>query len=126
MAYSSDSDIINYLSTEELSSLTGSTEIDYAKIEFARERSDAFIDLFLQGKVSFDKVNVPVIINRISVELTIVFLYENYHNSDEIPNMIQRRKRDITRLLQDIAASKLVLAPNTTYDTILCLTNSIK
>ena len=106
MAYSSDSDLLKEFSTEELARLTGDptgTTIDTDRTTHARTNADAMIDAYLHGRytVPFESP-VDLIINKISVDLTVVNLYDYAYRDSSVPNTVVWRRIYGLKLLKDI------------------------
>lgn len=124
MAYSNNDDLFICISSSELARITGGSEIDYDKVNQARNSGDSIIEAYLFGRIKLDLDNIPMIINKISIDLTIVNLFENYYSFSDIPNTIQRKKRDSINLLKEIALSKINIFPQNS-NKILVQTNKV-
>lgn len=79
---------------------------DEAVIAEAMAMADAEMDLYLGQAVTTPLPQVPPVLARIAVQLTLHFLYLRRNVADETR---QAEYRNCTRLLQDIAAGKLRL-----------------
>lgn len=105
MSYSTDSQLLKELSNSELAVLTGDSTgstVDQNKIDQARFHADTLIDTFLYGRYGVPFEEPPAIINKLSIDLTIVSLYENTYKDAALPYVIVYRKLDAMKLLDKI------------------------
>lgn len=123
MPYSNNNDLINSIGSDELARITGGSSINTEMTDLARENADAIIDGYLFGRVGLDIDNIPELILKLSVDLTIVNLSENYYRLGDVPNTIIRKKRDSITILKDIASGKIIIGSDTTSESIISITN---
>lgn len=124
MAYSNNDDLLISINSSELARITGGSEIDYDKVNQARSNADSIIDAYLFSRISIDMEDIPNLLCKISVDLTLVNLFENYYSFSDVPNTIQRKRRDSINLLRDIALSKINLYPENS-NKILVIKNKV-
>lgn len=106
MAYSTDEDLLKEMSESELAKLTGDptgTEINSERTSYARTTAETLIDAYLNGRYQ-TPISEPVdpLINKLSIDLTFVNLYEIYYQRSQISQTITFRKLNAIRLLKDI------------------------
>ncbi|MBX3043897.1 MAG: DUF1320 domain-containing protein [Candidatus Kapabacteria bacterium] len=107
MSYSDITDISELIGESELIRLTGSDPPDESKILAAIGFADSLINAYTYGRVTIPTVEVPPLINKISADLAIVLLSENYYRFNELPNTLLRLKIQSFKLLEDIAMGKI-------------------
>jgi len=107
MAYSLPLDLLTQISESELAILTGDptgTTVDWTKYEFARISADHTIDIYLWGVYNVPFIEEPVypIIRKLSVDLTLVYLYEAAYKDTNLPNAIVWRRINAIKMLKDL------------------------
>jgi len=115
MSYSVDDDMLYEFSESELAILTGDptgTTIDWDRVAFARDNSARTIDTYLKGvyEVPFSEEPVPSLIRKLSIDLTVVFLYEIAYKNSSVPNSIVWRRIYAIKLLKDLRDGIVTLA----------------
>lgn len=106
MAYSTDEDLLREMSESELAKLTGDPtgmEINTERTTYARTTAETLIDAYLNGRYH-TPLSEPVdpLINKLSIDLTFVNLYEIYYQRSQISQTVTFRKLNAIRLLKDI------------------------
>ncbi len=106
MAYSTDEDLLNEFTNEELARITGDSTgqtIDSDRLSYARSNADALIDSYLYGRynVPFQSPIDPII-KKMSLDLTVVNLYEYAYRNTILPNAVSWRKIYAMKLLKDL------------------------
>ncbi len=114
MAYSIQDDLLTQISESELAILTGDptgTTIDWTKYEFARINADYTIDIYLYGTYNVPFTIEPVypIIRKLSVDLTLTYLYEAAYKDSAIPNSIVWRRINAIKMLKDLRDGNIVI-----------------
>lgn len=107
MSYSTDEDLLYEFSESELAILTGDptgTTVDWERVGFARDNSARTIDTYLKGvyEVPFNEEPVPSLIRKLSIDLTVVFLYEIAYKNSSVPNSIVWRRIYAIKMLKDL------------------------
>ena len=114
MPYSTQDDILFEISESELAVITGDptgTTVDWSKYEFARINADTTIDIYLYGVYNTPFTEEPIypIIRKLSVDLTLVYLYEAAYKDSVVPNAMVWRRINAIKLLKDIRDGKVVI-----------------
>ncbi|MFH1049314.1 MAG: DUF1320 domain-containing protein [bacterium] len=114
MSYSVDNDLLFEFSESELAILTGDptgTTIDWDRVEFARINADRTIDTYLWGvyQVPFTEEPVPPLVIKLSVDLTVVYLYEIAYKNSSVPNSIIWRRIYAIKMLKDLREGVITL-----------------
>ena len=115
MSYSIDEDLLYEFSESELAILTGDptgTTIDWDRVAFARDNSARTIDTYLKGvyEVPFSEEPVPSLIRKLSIDLTVVFLYEIAFKNSSVPNSIIWRRIYAIKMLKDMRDGIITLS----------------
>lgn len=115
MSYSTDEDLLYEFSESELAILTGDptgTTIDWDRVAFARDNSARTIDTYLKGvyEVPFKEEPVPSLIKKLSIDLTVVFLYEIAYKNSSVPNSIVWRRIYAIKMLKDLRDGIIALS----------------
>ncbi len=108
MAYCSPSDLLNMISSEELTELTADSGDmpNELVVEEAIARADAEIDTYLGGRYSVPVTPVPPRLKALSVDMAI---YHLYSRRSVIP-AVRREKYEAARaFLEAVAAGRLGL-----------------
>lgn len=125
MSYCTVEGIVGILGEEEIQRLTN-LETDYeVRVQLAIDFADSLINGYLFNRQKIDENNIPVIINKISTELAIVILAENYYRFTEMPNSLIRQKRACISQLEDIAKGKISMFDNLPNSSIHFISNKI-
>jgi len=109
MAYCTVDDIKNALSERrliELSNDQDSSSVNTTVVEAAIKKADGVIDAYCRKRYSIPLADPPNVINALSVELSIYFLYSR---KSEAPDDIQKRYEKAIEMLEQIAEGKLKL-----------------
>lgn len=120
MAYSTQSDLEEQISQDELVELTddaGSGAVDISVVARAVTDADAEIDSYCATRYSTPFDPVPVIIRKLSVDLAIYNLFAR--RSLKVPEERQKRYDNAIRFLRDVARGLISLgadAPETSLD----------
>ncbi len=114
MGYSTDADLLLEFSESELAILTGDptgTTIDQDRVDFARLNADRTIDTYLWGvyNVPFVEEAVTPLIRKLSVDLTIVYLYEIAYKNSSLSNAIVWRRIYAFKMLKDLRDGKITI-----------------
>jgi phage gp36-like protein len=125
MPYSTYEDLVATIGEDELTRLTGGTEPDLDKINNAIKNADCLIDAYTFGKCRIDDENIPDLIRKISVDLTLVILSENYYHFSELSNTMIRKRRDSISLLQELSKGKITPVEEGCGSTIKVITNKL-
>jgi phage gp36-like protein len=108
--YSTDDDLLLEFPLDQLEEITGGTSLDTDQTALARERADDLIDSFLAGGYEVPLESpVPALINKISVDLTIAYLYESDRLAGFVPETVYKRKQSALKLLEDFVKGNLIL-----------------
>ncbi len=111
MSYSTDADLLKEFSTAELAKLTGDitgTTVDYDRVNLARFKADTMINSYLIGRVAYvSPLPVSPMMNLVSLELTIVFLFEIAYAKRIMPSTILYRKQNAINILNQFQNGKL-------------------
>lgn len=113
MAYSTNEDLLNQMSFEELARLSGDdtgAAVDEDRIDEARRNADALTDTFLNGRYTLPFESVPEIIRTISIELTVYFLNEYKFRDSMISPAVIAIKDNSLKLLSLIQNGDLKIA----------------
>jgi phage gp36-like protein len=79
MAYSTATDLQNYLPAEQVRQLTDDNDtddIDLEKLNDAIRRADDLIDSYIRGRYTVPLVNIPALIRDMSTKLASYFLFK--------------------------------------------------
>ena len=125
MPYSTYEDLVATIGEDELTRLTGGTEPDLDKINNAIKNADCLIDAYTFGKCSIDEANIPDLIRKISVDLALVILSENYYHFSELSNTMIRKRRDSISLLQELSKGKITPVEEGCGSAIKVITNKL-
>lgn len=112
MPYSTDNDLLKEYSESELAKLSGGsgTTVNTDRTDYARSNADALIDAYLFGRVPDSyKTSVPQIITKISVDITIAYLYDIAYCNGSVPNAVTWRKINAVKMLKDIQKGDIQL-----------------
>lgn len=113
MPYSADSDLLKEFSNSDLAKLTGDpsgSTIDAERTAYARQNADALIDAYLYGRYSVPFTSpVDPIIKKLSIDLTVVNLYDYAYRNSSLPNAVVWRKLNGVKLLKEIRAGNVAL-----------------
>lgn len=109
MAYCTKADILDLLTEEQLIGLTddhGVGRVDDAKVVKAIADADAEIDGYAGERYSLPFSPVPLIVRKLSVDISIYNLYARRQGAPE-----ERRQRydNSSKLLREIAAGRVTL-----------------
>lgn len=115
MSYSTNEDLLYEFSESELAILTGDptgTTVDWDRVSFARDSSARTIDTYLKGvyEVPFKEEPVPSLIRKLSIDLTVVFLYEIAYKNSSVPNSIVWRRIYAIKMLKDMRDGLITLS----------------
>lgn len=86
----------------------GGVAIDNAKVDQAISDADTTINSYLQSRYSMPFATTPKLINRLSADLAIYFLYQRKYDAD-MPDSMRARYTDAVRMLDAIANGKINL-----------------
>jgi phage gp36-like protein len=114
MSYSIDDDLLFEFSESELAVLTGDptgSTIDWDRIQFARINADSTIDTYLWGVYSVPFTGEPVypLIRKLSVDLTVIFLYEIAYKNSSLPNTVVWRRIYAFKMLKDLRDGNITI-----------------
>jgi hypothetical protein len=117
MAYSNIDDLLLELSEQELINLTrGTDEPDESVASRAIEFADALINAYLAGTYKLPLAEpIDELIKKISVDLAIVYLAENYFAYSSLPGVLVWKKIYAIKNCKDLQAGFLKL-PNHAMD----------
>jgi phage gp36-like protein len=109
MAYSQDSDLTNDIITaKELIDLTddeNGTTVNYSRVAQARKKIDDLLDASLRvGGYTLPLAATPAIVNNISIDGTVYFLWER-KKKHSMPEGMKDKKKAIDALLRKIETS---------------------
>lgn len=125
MAYSQILDMINSFGSDELAKITSNNPPDEYKINTAIAYSDSLIDAYSYGRCDFNKLDVPLLIKKISSDLAYVILCEYYYSYNELPNAVSRLKQTSFQLLDNIAKGHIAADTSNSSSKIIRITNKI-
>lgn len=109
MAYSTVTDLKNYLPKDILQILSddnNADNIDVEKVNFAIREADNRIDGYLRGRYTLPLASVPFLITEYSVRLTVYFLYIR-GLSTTLPDSLKENYKDVNSSLKEIQAGRL-------------------
>ncbi len=112
--YSTYDDLLIEFSEAELAKLTGDPtgmSIDYDRVDYARTSADTTIDSYLWGvyDVPFDAEPIYPLIRKMSVDLTIAYLYEIAYKNTTLPSQVLWRKLNAIRTLKDMRDGNITI-----------------
>ena len=123
MAYCTQDDILQQLSSDKLITLTSETgdAADSDIVTRAIEDADATIDTYCQARYTVPLDPVPTRIREVSVDVSIYNLYSR--RDDMIPYLRKDRHKEAIRFLEKVSEGKIELgastpAPTNTGDTV--------
>lgn len=128
MSYSTDNDLLAEFTTSDLARLTGDPSgvtIDYDRIEHARADADSIINGYLVGRypLPLEEPLDPLII-KLSVDLTVVHLFEFAYSKGTMPNTVVWRRINALKVLKDLmngsAGLMLNPVPNLNSGKVIC------
>ena len=114
MSYSLDEDLLLEFSESELAILTGDpsgTTIDWDRVAHARVSGDSVIDTYLWGVyvVPFTEEPLPPLLRKLSIDLTVVNLFEIAYKNSAVPNSIVWRRIYAIKMLKDLRDGAITL-----------------
>lgn len=120
MPYSTDNDLLKEMSVSDLAKLTGDptgTEINTERTSYARSTADTLIDAYLNGRYQ-TPLSDPLdpLINKLSIDLTFVNLFEIYYQKSQISQTVTFRKLNAIRMLKDIREGIVHINAKTSSD----------
>lgn len=113
MPYSDNNDLLLEFSNEQLALLTGdssASNIDYDRIDHAREAADTIIESLLDARYNIASLQGKALIKRISIDLTIYFLYKYEYKDIPLPAELIERRENALALLNSLQEGKISLA----------------
>lgn len=113
MPYSSNTDLLKQFDSAELAKLTGDetgTTVDTDRTDNARDIADATIDSYLYGIYDVPLQGTDPIVKKLSVDLTIYYLYSMEYKDYPLPEDVIIRRNYALNLLKDIKEGELTLA----------------
>lgn len=133
MAYSTDADLLDEMSASELAKLCGDptgVTLDAARTAHARSNADRTIESYLLGRYASQTTmpNTPII-RKLSIDLTIVNLYEFAYAKRVIPGTILIKKQEAMKTLQDFQSGKvsfLDYIPGAKFSAEIITNNNVK
>jgi phage gp36-like protein len=84
----------------------GGGEYDPDTVSRAITDADSMIDGYLRSRYQVPFASTPKIVQRLSVDLTVYYLYQRKHDF-EMPDPVRFRYTDAIRTLESIAAGKM-------------------
>jgi len=111
MSYSTQTDLLNRISEDDLIGLTDKTdagEIDTTIVTRAIADADAEIDGYCGSRYTLPFSPVPVMIRKLSVDIAMYNLY-GLNPTLEIPEEIQARYDNAVRFLRDVSSGRVSL-----------------
>jgi len=111
MAYCTESELFKAVPEDNIIQLTddeNTGNINSDRVTEAILKADAIIDSYLRAQYTVPLTTVPELINNISVDLAVYFLYKRRRET-EIDDGIRLRYTDAIALLKDINSGKLKL-----------------
>lgn len=114
MEYSIYEDILLQIPESELAILTGDptgTMVNTERVTTARINADMTIDTYLWGvyNVPFTEEPIYPLIRKLSVDLTIVYLYETAYKDSNLPNTIVWKRIYAIKMLKDLKNGKITV-----------------
>jgi len=114
MEYSIYEDILLQIPESELAILTGDptgTNVNEERVTTARINADTTIDTYLWGvyDVPFTEQPIYPLIRKLSVDLTIVYLYETAYKDSNLPNAIVWKRIYAFKMLKDLRDGKITV-----------------
>jgi len=114
MEYSIYEDILLQIPESELAILTGDptgTTVNEERVTTARINADTTIDTYLWGvyNVPFTVEPIYPLIRKLSVDLTIVYLYETAYKDSNLPNTIIWKRIYAFKMLKDLRDGKITV-----------------
>lgn len=133
MAYSTDADLLKEMSASELAKLCGDptgVTLDTARTAHARSNADRTIESYLLGRYA-SQVTMPntPIINKLSIDLTVVNLYEFAYAKRVMPGTILIKKQEAMNVLRDFQSGKISFldyTPTTSFSPEIITNNNVK
>lgn len=118
MSYSIDDDLLFEFSESELAVLTGDptgSTIDWDRVNFARVNADSTIDTYLWGVYNVPFIEEPLfpLIRKLSVDLTVIFLYEIAYKNSALPNTVVWRRIYAFKMLKDLRDGNIKIMDST-------------
>lgn len=108
MSYSTQSDLLNHVTEQELIELTddaGSGAIDAAKVTAAIDEADGLIDSYCRGRYVLP-LTVSKQVRKLSVDVALYYLFQRRR---AIPDSIRQAYEDGVSLLQKVSDGKAAL-----------------
>jgi phage gp36-like protein len=112
MAYSTQSDLVEQISSASLIELTddaGAGTVDESVVTRAIADADALIDSYCGKRYTVPFSTVPAIVRKMSVDIAIYNLYARPVHMDETPASRRDRYRDAVDILKAIARGDISL-----------------
>jgi phage gp36-like protein len=113
MAYSGLSDLMKEFSATELARITGDPTgltINIERIEHASDMAEGIIDSYILGRYTLPLTDSGMkILKKISLDISISFLYENAFGKTSLPNTIIWRKNNAAKLLEQLSKGVIKL-----------------
>lgn len=125
MAYSTQTDLVNYFPAEQLKQLTDdddTDEIQTEKVNDAIRRADNFIDGHLQGRYTLPLATVPPMIRDMSTRLAVYFLF-NRALVLTMPEPVKDDYKLVKSTLEQVQRGKVNPFPNTSDEPTFFTTN---
>lgn len=118
MAYSTQADLLNHITEQELIELTddaGTGTVDAAKVTVAIDEADGLIDSYCRGRYALPLV-VSKQVRKLSVDVALYYLFQRRRT---IPDSIRQAYEDAAALLQKVSDGKAALdqPPSSTQTT---------
>ncbi len=108
MAYSDENDLLLEYSYQELFNLCGGS-FDQAQLRRHRDFADAIINNTLNSRYQVPLQMPDVLVTKLSVDITIAYLYDYAYSDAGVPNTVVWRKLNAFQLLRDIKYGKVDL-----------------
>ncbi len=110
MPYSDENDLLLEFSYAELSNLCGGS-YDVLQLRKHRDYADSIINSNLNSRYQTPLSMPDTLVNKLSVDITIAYLYDYAYTDAGVPNTVVWRKLNAFQLLKDIKNEKVDL-PN--------------
>ncbi len=108
MPYSDENDLLLEFSYAELSNLCGGS-YDVLQLRKHRDYADAIIDSNLDSRYQTPLLMPDSLVNKLSVDITLAYLYDYAYTDAGVPNTVVWRKLNAFQLLKDIKNGKVDL-----------------
>lgn len=112
MPYSDENDLLLEYSYQELATLCGGG-FDQLQLQRHRDYADSIIDSTIASRYELPLKLPDMMIKKLSVDLTIAYLYDYAYSDAGVPNAVVWRKLNALQLLRDIKAGKVDLPKQT-------------